>query len=188
MTYKYESPTERGYTQIKLTKAEHNVVFKYRKKTIFRSSEYFYKDGHFIAHHFAPLWWVCLLAIPALIIMTFYSGVFEAWEDVKRALRPKHYGSFTGDSAHFKIMSNKPQDKPIIDAYLHQTGQSIEMFMHSAHVREYIKFRKYTYLAKMNKEFCIYNLYSEQYEWHSLKKDFKCGYTMYRGGFIEGWR
>ena len=118
--YKYQSPLERGYTQLRLTNAQHNAIFKYRKYDLRRKTEYFYNGHHFIAHHFTRLWWVALICVPAFIIGTFVDGLPSTWRDMKRAFRPKHYGSFTGDSASFTPEKYWTEYQPVIDSWLRQ--------------------------------------------------------------------
>ena len=116
MPYKYESPEKRGYTRIYLTKTEHNYLFPYLQKTLFLKNEYYYKDRHFIAHHLRPLWWILLATIPVLIVGTLQVGLPEVWEDLSRAYRQRHYGSFKKDDMVLKEGVDRPSYSLILNA------------------------------------------------------------------------
>ena len=123
MDYKYQSPAERGYIQFRLTKAQHNAIFKYRQYDIRRKTEYFYNGSQLIAQHFTSLWWVALVLIPAFIIGTFMNGLPATWRDLKRVLRQKHYGAFMEDRAFCPTDKYPPEFKPIIDIWLKEKAR-----------------------------------------------------------------
>lgn len=118
MAYKYQSPLERGYISIKLTKAEHNAIFKYRKRDFRGYSKYYYNGHNYIAEHFTHRWWVALMAIPGLIIGTLTDGAPSAWTDLKRAFYERRYGSFMADRGNFTPEKFPPMFKPFVEQWL----------------------------------------------------------------------
>jgi len=122
--YKYQSPLDKGYIRVKLTRKEHNELFHYRRRDIRIYSEIYYNGNYYIAEHFTRLWWVALMAIPGLILGTLVDGAPSTWRDLKRAFRQRHYGSFRADQGPLSLDNYSPEFQPIIDAWLKEKASS----------------------------------------------------------------
>lgn len=118
MTYKYQSPVERGFIRVKLTRAQHNHLFHFKRRDIRMYSEIYYNGSWYRAEHFTRCWWVAIMAVPALIVGTLIDGAPSSWRDLKHAFRQRHYGSFQADEGPVNLDNYPPEFQPIIDAWI----------------------------------------------------------------------
>lgn len=118
MPYQYKSPTERGYIQIKLTRAQHTALFKGKKRDLRTYTDVFYNGNYFLAEHFTRRWWVVLMCIPALIFGTILDGAPSTWSDLKSAFNQKRYGSFRADQGPLDVNNYSPEFQPVIEQWL----------------------------------------------------------------------
>lgn len=100
MAYKYENPLDYGYKQFKLTKKQHNELFKYRKHEWFNKFEYYYNDKRILIHQFTD--WkvavVSIFAVPILIILHGVNNTKRIFDELIGLFNQKKGGHFTGDS------------------------------------------------------------------------------------------
>lgn len=122
MGYKYIPPESKGYTRLKISRSEHNAIWRYRKLRFFNQVEYYYNGNHLQVYHFIARWWVVLIALPVIIIGTFSDGLPKTCRDLKRSLMQKKYGSFTGDDAYFTEDDYPIAFSPVIKAWLLKKG------------------------------------------------------------------
>lgn len=101
MAYKWKYTEENGYTKIKVSKENHNKVFKYRERgDIMQSVEYYeHKDGYIDVIFFVSLF----TKIFATLMIPFYAivyGVPQTLEEAKGILFQKKTGSFSCDRVY----------------------------------------------------------------------------------------
>jgi len=97
--YIYKDPRDRGFTRFKLTKKQHNIIFKHRSRTWRNKFEYYYDDKQIIMHQFFNplLGIVAVVFFPIIVLMTGVLNIKEAFKEVKHGLNQKKYGSFCSD-------------------------------------------------------------------------------------------
>lgn len=98
--YKYIDPISMGYFQFKLTKKQHNDLFKYRKIRWFDRYEYYYNENSIILHKFVNKKTVLMftLWLPIFMILGGMMNAKEIWKELMGLYRQKENGSFSSDS------------------------------------------------------------------------------------------
>jgi len=111
--YIYKNPLEQGYKQFKLTRKQHNELFKYRQLKWTDKYEYYYNDKNILIFKFASILLTILTTILFPISLLFYGlkDTKEIIQDHKKIYNQKKYGLFVSDS----ICSNSDIYKKIID-------------------------------------------------------------------------
>lgn len=94
--FKYRDPVEKGYIKFKLTKMQHNEIFKNRKITWADKYEYYYNEKSIILHRLTNYKAVllCTLMFPIIILFDGLSNVKEACVDLLELYKQKKSGSF----------------------------------------------------------------------------------------------
>lgn len=100
--YQYVDPLTKGFTKIKVSKENHNKIFKYKKRTILKDIktkvEYYESDKEILIQFLPTVFTKVLLLLIAPFIILFYGiGNPDVYSDIKRIIFPKKYGSFTSD-------------------------------------------------------------------------------------------
>ena len=97
--YKYSDPTERGYIQFKLSKEEHNSLFKYRKIRWLDKYIYYYNDQGIKIHKFINKKGVIVatLSLPIAILIEGLGNYKEIWKELLSLYNQKNSGSFVSD-------------------------------------------------------------------------------------------
>lgn len=98
MTYKYTSPLEKGYKEITISKALHNEIFKYKKRSWSYLPKYYFNEqiGSIIVEHRISILGKVVLCILYPFYLLRYD-VVELTEDIKKALFQSKYGSFSSN-------------------------------------------------------------------------------------------
>lgn len=111
--YVYVNPVEIGYKKFKLTRKNHNLLFKHRQMKWYNKYEYYYNENNIIIHKFATIPYIilCTLLLPVAIFISGYSDVMY---DLKRLYNQKKSGSFTSDNV-WKYPDNPEFYNKIID-------------------------------------------------------------------------
>lgn len=96
--YRYKCPTKRGYTKIKISKHQHNKIFK-RKLTWRQSYDYYWGPNSIIMHRrtsfLAKLSFIMLL--PVALIWYGFSGFAEIMSEIHFVFDEKSSGKFLED-------------------------------------------------------------------------------------------
>lgn len=100
--YTYENPLDKGYKQFKLTKQQHNKIFKYRQLKWFDKYEYYYNNHTIIIHRFCNLKGIIIntLLFPVYILTHGLLNFKELLREFKELYNQKKYGSFTSDCVY----------------------------------------------------------------------------------------
>lgn len=111
--YVYKNPLKNGYKQFKLSKKQHNEIFKHGKLRWIDRCEYYYNDNDILIHKFASLFAKILVTVmfPINILMYGLKNFKEIITEYKEMYNEKKYGSFVSDS----IPSNADTYKKVID-------------------------------------------------------------------------
>jgi len=98
--YIYTNPLDKGYKQFKLTKKQHNKLFKYRQMRWCDKYEYYYNGNEILIHKFINLPTKILATILFPFYLLFYGmGNFkELIKEMKSGYNQKKYGAFSVDS------------------------------------------------------------------------------------------
>jgi hypothetical protein len=98
--YKYISPLEEGFKQFKLTKEQHNTLFKYRQIKWFDKYEYYYNKDMIKLHRFYN--WKAIIAstlfFPVTLIIHGVENLSEISNELKCMYNQKMTGNFSGDA------------------------------------------------------------------------------------------
>lgn len=97
--YKYEDPLDKGYTKFKLTKKQHNSLFKNRQIIWKNKYEYFIKDTDILMYSL-PSNLLIVLATLAYPFVLLIMGVFNFKEinsEYYGLYNPKKTGAFSSD-------------------------------------------------------------------------------------------
>jgi hypothetical protein len=102
--YKYRSPVENGYIKFKLTKKQHNEIFKRRKMRWTDKYEYYYNDNSIILEKLVNWKGVLLYTIffPIVVLLAGLMNIKEAWRELIILYKQKEKGSFVSDNASSK--------------------------------------------------------------------------------------
>ena len=97
--YKYVSPLEKGYKQFKLTKEQHNKLFKYRKRTWVVNYEYYYNDHVILLHGFTSKRAVFMSTIifPAVVLLNGLANFKDIWKELRDLYKQKESGTYIID-------------------------------------------------------------------------------------------
>lgn len=117
-SYKYESPLDKGYIRIKLSRSQHKAIFKVRKIRILDAYAYYYNGENVVVEHFLVRWFVALIFVPLLLIGTFVDGFPSTWREIKKGLFPRKYGRFSQDSWRVIPGKHSVDEQPIVDYWL----------------------------------------------------------------------
>lgn len=104
--YKYIRPEDRGLCKVKVAKATHNSVFKYRKRTLVKSlfwRYHYYADAKYMEIQCLPTLLTKILntiLVPVSIILCGVVNYKEVLNDAYRVLNPRKTGSFISDGVH----------------------------------------------------------------------------------------
>jgi hypothetical protein len=97
--YKYSNPIDKGYIKFKLTKKQHNEIFKNRKLKWNGRCEYYYNDKQIIIHTFTN-WKAILLStilLPVFILLHGLTNIKEIWKELLELYNQKETGSFVSE-------------------------------------------------------------------------------------------
>ena len=116
MSYQYKDPTCEGFKRIKVSKNNHNKVFKYNNRTFIRdlltTVEYYEKDDCIKVQIVPSLLGKLLLIVISPIHILIHGLVNkDAYRDILRGLFPKKYGAFLShvfwDETQIKILKGE---------------------------------------------------------------------------------
>lgn len=95
--YEYRSPIDGGYKQMYLSKKKHNKIFPLWKVRRFESCDYFYKEGSVKMEKHLSIVGKCLLLLlfPIHVVLFGVADIKEHYDDFRRQIQHKKYGSFT---------------------------------------------------------------------------------------------
>ncbi len=98
--YKYEDPLTQGYKQFKLTKKQHNKLFKYRQIKWRDRYEYYYNDKYILLYRFTNWKAIILITLlfPVILLLEGLLDYKETIKDYKGMYNQKKYGAFSSDS------------------------------------------------------------------------------------------
>ena len=98
--YKYECPSERGYSRLRLKGKDKKTILKFRKNNLFQKQVWWLSEdkSHVEVEHYATF----LAKFLQILLFPIYGlmyGFFnhELYDDYKRLLFQKRYGSFSSD-------------------------------------------------------------------------------------------
>lgn len=94
--YQYTNPLDNGYKQFKLTKKQHNQLFKNRQIKWYDKYEYYYNNKLILLHKFYN-WQAVLLntiMFPLTVLVEGLGDIKEIIKDIKSLFNQKKYGSF----------------------------------------------------------------------------------------------
>lgn len=98
--YKYECPSEKGYSRLRLKSKDKKAILKYRKNNLFQKQVWWLSGdkSHVRVEHYVSFLgkFLGILFFPVEGLM---NGFFnrELYRDYKRLLFQKKYGSFSSD-------------------------------------------------------------------------------------------
>ena len=100
--YEYIDPISKGFKRIKVSRKNHNQVFKYRKRSFLKdltnTTEYYENSGVILVQNVPSVFGKVLLFVFSPIVIIYHGiGNKEIYTDIKRALFAKRYGAFTSD-------------------------------------------------------------------------------------------
>lgn len=100
--YVYENPLDQGYKQFKLTKKQHNQLFKYCQIKWYDKYEYYYNKHEIIMHEFLNQKAVIITTIlfPISLLFAGLSNTKRCLKELKECYNQKKCGSFSGDSIY----------------------------------------------------------------------------------------
>lgn len=98
--YVYKNPEDIGYKRFKLSKKQHNQIFKHRQMTWMDRYEYYYDDKRVILYKFYNPLNVGLntLFFPIAVLANGFKHIKECWKDLKNLYHQKESGSFVSDN------------------------------------------------------------------------------------------
>jgi hypothetical protein len=98
--YVYKNPVDNGYKKFKLSKKQHNQLFKHRQIRWIDRYEYYYNDKHVLLHKFYSPLVVILntLLFPVTVLLNGIVHFKECWKDLKSTYHQKKSGSFVSDN------------------------------------------------------------------------------------------
>jgi hypothetical protein len=111
--YIYKNPLENGYKQFKLTRKQHNKLFKHIKFKWTDKYSYFYNDNNILIYEFTniPTKILMIIIFPIILLLDGIANIKEIIEEYKSMCNQKKYGSFCSNS----IPSNTDTYKEIIN-------------------------------------------------------------------------
>jgi hypothetical protein len=110
--YKYTSPLDRGFTQFKLSRKQHNEIFKNRPLKWFGKCEYYYKEKSILIHTFTRPIAVLIntLLFPMILVFIGLGNIKEAWRELIEMYNQKQLGSFVSEYVHSEKRINQIMD------------------------------------------------------------------------------
>lgn len=98
--YVYKNPIDDGYKKFRLSKKQHNQIFKHRQIRWTDRYEYYYNDKHIILHKFYNPLCVVLntLFFPIAILINGIINIKDGWKELKSLYHQKQSGSFSTDN------------------------------------------------------------------------------------------
>ena len=119
--YVYENPLDKGYTKFKLTKKQHNSLFKYRQIKWFDNYQYYYNETEIIMERFTNTFGkiITTLLFPISVVVVGFSDSKEALVDL---YKQKEKGHFTSDivwkrKEHKDVLKPKVYSPENVDKY-----------------------------------------------------------------------
>lgn len=102
--YVYKNPLDNGYIKFKITKKQHNKLFKYRRLKWFNRYEYYYSKEEIIIHNFKNLPFRIMFTIgfPLFILLNGLVNFKESFNELNMMWNQKKYGRFSSDSISSK--------------------------------------------------------------------------------------
>ncbi|EML5942876.1 hypothetical protein BEH70_15575 [Citrobacter freundii] len=102
MAYVYESPCEKGYMKIPVSRRNHNSMLPNRKQKIGAVVEYYYHPGinALEAQYFCSLWMKVVLILVMFIPAIVMQGLPETIKDVADLIHERKRGKFSADNWH----------------------------------------------------------------------------------------
>lgn len=99
MTYKYVSPTEKGYIRIPVSRRQHNRFVPTRKQPFGGKVEYYWhpETNHLEAQYFCSTWMKVLLITVMFIPSVIMQGVPETIRDIGNLIHERKRGKFGCD-------------------------------------------------------------------------------------------
>ena len=97
--YVYKNPLDEGYKKFKLTKKQHNQLFKHRQIMWFDKYEYYINEHEVLLHKFYN-WKVIILNTIFFPIVVLLNGIVNFKEcciEMKKLYNQKKYGYFISD-------------------------------------------------------------------------------------------
>jgi hypothetical protein len=100
--YVYKDPLENGYKQFKLTKKQHNKLFKHRQMKWYDKYEYYYNDKEVVLHKFISWKGVIFETImfPINLLINGLGNFKEIVDTYKKLYNQKEHGYFSSDNAY----------------------------------------------------------------------------------------
>lgn len=100
--YIYKDPLKNGYKQFKLTKKQHNKLFKYRQIKWYDRYKYYYNENEVILHKFVNWKGVIFETIlfPVNLLLNGIYNFKELINSYKRLYNQKKTGYFSGDNVY----------------------------------------------------------------------------------------
>lgn len=99
MTYKYVSPTEKGYIRIPVSRRQHNRFVPTRKQPFGGKVEYYWhpETNYLEAQYFRSLWMKVILITVMFIPSVIMQGVPETIRDTANLIHERKRGKFGYD-------------------------------------------------------------------------------------------
>lgn len=100
--YVYKNPLDEGYKKFKLTKKQHNQLFKHRQIMWFDKYEYYINEHGVLLHKFYN-WKVIILYtifFPIVVLLNGIANFKECCTEMKKLYNQKKYGYFISDYIH----------------------------------------------------------------------------------------
>lgn len=99
MIYNYKDPAESGFKKIKLTRRQHNYLFKYRPRKWYQRVEYYISPEKFRMEIYTGRVAIFLIValFPVNFLMAGLSNIGELLRDYKRLLNERGCGAFICD-------------------------------------------------------------------------------------------
>jgi hypothetical protein len=98
--YVYKNPLNNGFKQFKLTKKQHNQLFKYRQIKWYDTYKYYYNDKVIELHKFYN--WkaivISTILFPISILFEGLGNIKDSIKSIKKMYNQKETGYFSGDS------------------------------------------------------------------------------------------
>ncbi len=95
--YKYEDPLDRGFRKFRITKKQHNKLFKYRQIKWRDRYEYYYDDNFILLYNFTN-WKAIVLFTLLFPVVLLLEGLWGVTEHYEQLYNQKKYRTFSADS------------------------------------------------------------------------------------------
>lgn len=97
--YVYSNPEENGFTKFKLSKKQHNSLFKYRQIKWSDKYEYYYNENMIVIHNFVN-WkgiFATTLLFPILVLLEGVVNFKKMLKELRELYNQKKYGQYSCD-------------------------------------------------------------------------------------------